>query len=358
MPPEIAWEEDNSGFQLGNSSNKIKNILFSFDLTENVVDEAIEKNCNLIISHHPILFKSLKKLNTATDHKSKIISKCIRNDISAAAFHTTFDYIENGVSFLLARKLGLKNIDFLEKHSGLLYKIVVYVPSEKAETVAEAMFEAGAGNIGNYDKCSFSVTGKGTFRGNDDSSPVYGVKNNFENVDEDRIEVISEKWKIQKVINAMLKAHPYEEPAYDIIKTENRHTKFGIGAIGEFETEILQEEFLEIVSKQLNTSGLKYCLGRDNKVKKVAVCGGSGSYYTGTALRNGCDAYVTADISYHTFQDYENRILLIDAGHYETENLAMSFLADKVKNFIEINEKNILVNIYSGITNPVKFFKL
>lgn len=352
-PKQIAWEKDNVGLQVGSLRREISNILLCLDVNEKVVDEAIKRKCNLIISHHPLLFRSLKKLDIDKDNGSRIIEKLIKKDITLYSAHTNLDFTKEGVSFQLANKLRLVNQNFLLNLSSNQSKIAVFVPIDYANKVADAMHNAGAGISGEYSNCSFRSSGTGYFKGSEKSNPRFGVKGKLERVDEVKIEVLVNSFDVSKVVSAIKQVHPYEEVAYDIYSLANENVNYGMGVIGELEKELSQKEFLNLITKSLNTKNLRFAQGLKSKIKKVAVCGGSGSDLLDAALKSNADAFVTADVKYHTFQDAENKILLVDAGHYETEVPVL----DKIKMRLEKSlEDKIKVYKYPGSTNPVVFY--
>ncbi len=352
-PKSIAWEKDNVGLQVGSLRREVKNILLCLNVDENVVDEANRRNCNLIISHHPLLFRSLKKLDTEKDKKSRIIEKLIKKDITLYSAHTNLDFTKDGVSFQLANKLKLTNQKFLLNLSSNQNKLVVFVPTTHAEKVAEAMYSAGAGIIGEYTNCSFRTLGTGTFKGSEKSNPKVGVKGKIESVEEIKIEVLVNSFDLKKIITEMKKVHPYEEVAYDVYPLANENVNYGMGVIGELPKELSEKLFLDHVSKSLRIKNLRYSRGSKSKIKKVAVCGGSGSDLIETAIHNNADAFVTADIKYHTFQDAENEILFVDAGHYETEIPVLDEIKNRIEKFLTDKTK---VYKYSGSTNPIVFY--
>ncbi len=355
-PPGAAWEKDNVGLQIGSRRLQIKNILLCLELNDEVLKEALQKKCNFIFTHHPLIFKPIKKLDSENSSLSKLIEKLFKHNISVYSSHTNFDSIKDGVSFELAKTLKLKNIRFLENQNSNQFKVVIFIPTSSFDKISDAVFSAGGGIIGEYENCSFRSSGEGTFKGSAKSNPLVGKKNHFKNVNEIRLEVLTDSWKLNSVISAILKTHPYEEPAYDIYPLKNENVNFGAGAIGEFEKEMNENKFLSFVSKSLKTKALKFCEGKGKSVKKVAVCGGSGSELLAQAISESADAFVTADIKYHTFQDAERKILLIDAGHYETEIISLT-AAQKVINNMITKSSGIKVLKYSGTTNPVKFYK-
>lgn len=354
-PKEIAWGKDNVGLQVGSPERDVENIMLSLDLDEKVVNQAINKNCNFLITHHPLLFKPLKKINTYGDKISRLVESLIKNDLTLYSAHTNLDYTTDGVSFQLAKRLNLHNIKFLNNLAENQVKVAVFVPEENLQKVAEAIHHAGGGIIGEYSNCSFRTAGTGTFKGTSASKPFIGNKGNLESVKEIKLEVIVDSWKIHKVIKEMISVHPYEEPAYDIYPLKNENTKFGIGAIGTLKSPMTKKQFLSHISKQLKIKNFRYSKGKSGRISKVAVCGGSCSEHLEKAISLDADAFVTADVKYHAFQDAENRMLFIDAGHYETEIPAIDFVQKKLKSFLA-NESKIKVFKYSGSTNPVNFY--
>ncbi len=354
-PRSIAWKRDNVGLQVGSLNKKVNNIMLCLDVTSKVIDEALNKNCSFIFSHHPLLFYPLKNLDVDTDERSQLIERLIKNNITLYSAHTNLDFTKDGVSFQLAKNLKLKNIKFLNHLKSQQFKLVIFVPKESLEKVANAVFDAGAGAMGNYSNCSFRGEGMGTFKGSKESNPVIGEKEELTFVDEIRFEVLVNKIKLNNTITAMLNAHPYEEPAYDIIPLENENTDFGMGAIGNLETELNEKQFLDYVSKNLKTKNFRYTKGKNKKIKTVAVCGGSGSDLLQKALQKNADAFITADIKYHTFQDAHNKILFIDAGHFETEIHSINEVKRRLLQLIK-TENKINIFKYSGSTNPIIFY--
>lgn len=352
-PKSIAWEKDNVGLQVGSLRREVKNILLCLDVDEKVVAEANRKNCNLIISHHPLLFRPFKKLDTEKDKKSRIIEKLIKKDITLYSAHTNLDFTKAGVSFQLANRLRLTNQKFLLNLPSNQKKLFVFVPITHLDKVADAMHNAGAGIVGEYSNCSFRTLGTGTFKGSEKSNPKVGSKGKIEMVEEVKIEVLVNSFDVNKVIAAMKQAHPYEEIAYDVYQLANENVNYGMGVIGELPKELSEKEFLNHVSKSLRVKNLRYARGSKIKIKRVAVCGGSGSDLLDTAIQNNADAYVTADVKYHTFQDAENEVLLVDAGHYETEIPALDELKNRIEKYLTDKTK---VYKYSGSTNPIVFY--
>ncbi len=355
-PPQIAWERDNVGLQIGSRDCTIRNVLLALDLTDKVVDTALENDCNFIFTHHPFLFNPINNIDFTHNPKASIIRKIISNNINIFAAHTNLDFTKDGVSFQLAKRIGLGNIDFLSHLSGKLLKLVVFLPAEKKEAVANALFNAGAGKIGEYENCSFSSEGVGTFKGSEDSNPVVGEKGRLEKVNEVRIEVVVDSWKLNKVIASLIKSHPYEEPAFDIYPVNNLNGNYGAGAIGEFKNAIGKNEFLKIVARKLKVTALRYSNGNGGRIKRVAVCGGTCSDMLNEAINKGADAFITADVKYHSFQDADGKILFVDAGHYETENVVLDEVKRRMEKFFSDEGEKVKILKFKGITNPVKVF--
>ncbi|MBI5727840.1 MAG: Nif3-like dinuclear metal center hexameric protein [Ignavibacteriales bacterium] len=356
-PPGAAWEKDNPGLQVGNPEAEVSNILLSLDTTEEIVREAIIKQCNVIISHHPLLYHSINKINTANDPTSRIIAALLKNDITLLSYHTNLDFTKGGVSFRIADLLELSHQQFLHHAENSLSKLVVYVPAEYKQLVAESLFIAGAGKIGEYERCSFALNGTGTFRGSEQSHPVFGEKLVDESVDEVRLEVIFDNWNTGKVLSSLQKSHPYEEPAYEIYQLKNKNTRFGAGVIGQYIEPVPVNDFLAKVKESLQLDALRFTKGKSDTIAKVAVCGGSGGDLLKSAMLQGADAFITADISYHTFHDADHNIVLIDAGHFETEIHILLPLFEYLKPFVTKRQGTTEVVITSVCTNPVKFYK-
>lgn len=355
-PPGAAWERDNVGLQVGSKGQQIRNIMLCLELDEKVLKESIRKKCNFIFTHHPLIFNPIKKLDTDKSLEAQLISLAIKNNITIYSAHTNLDFTKDGVSFELAKVLKLKNIRFLEQQESNQFKIVTFVPKKNLEKVAQAVFSAGAGIIGEYENCSFQTDGLGTFKGSAKSNPAVGKKGIFESVNEVRFEFIVDSWKLNDAVSALKKSHPYEEPAYDIYPLKNKNVNYGYGTIGDLDKPMTEKNFLSHVVKSTKAANVRFCKGTGKPIQKVAVCGGSGAELINAAIANKADAFVTADIKYHPFQAAEGKILLIDAGHYETEIHSLNAVQRKLKKVLS-DDKKIKVLKYSGSTNPVKFYK-
>jgi len=350
-PDALQESYDNSGLQVGSPEKEVANGLICLDVTPSVVSEAISKGCDLIISHHPLIFKGLKKI-TGSHSTEKVIIEAIKHDIAIVSMHTNLDNVELGVNHRLGQVMGLKNLRILQPQKGQLRKLVTFCPLSHADQVRDAIFEAGAGHIGDYDCCSFNLEGKGTFRAGQEANPYVGRKKELHFEPEVRIETILPAYLERKVVNALIKSHPYEEVAYDIYPLENIFEKTGSGMVGEFEIPLSENDFLEMLKKKLKTPCLRHTAFTGQAIKKVAFCGGAGGFLLGDALKAGAQAFVTGDLKYHQFFEAEGNILIADAGHYETEQFTKELLYDIVnKNFSKF------ALLISGVnTNPVNYF--
>ncbi|MBI1306767.1 MAG: Nif3-like dinuclear metal center hexameric protein [Bacteroidetes bacterium] len=350
-PPDLQESYDNAGLIVGHPSTEVERALISLDATEEIVDEAIRENCGLIIAHHPIVFRGLKKLN-GNNYVERTVIKAIQNNIAIYAIHTNLDNVlHQGVNSRIADKLGLNNRRILRPRNGEICKLVTFVPVEYLEIVKSALFEAGAGSIGAYDHCSFSSTGHGTFRAGEGTNPFVGDKGVDHTEEEARLEMILPVRAKSRVVRALLNAHPYEEVAYDLYALINESRDTGSGLIGELSEEMDRMDFLHHVKTNMQTELVKYTSGKE-KIKKVAVCGGAGSFLISDALRAGADAFITGDIKYHEFFDGEQSLVVCDIGHFESEQFTINLLGDilsqKIPNFAVIFTK--------AVTNPVKYF--
>lgn len=349
----LAYQEsyDNCGLITGDKKAECTGVLLSLDCIESVVEEAIENKCNLIISHHPIVFSGLKKI-TGNSYVERTIIKAIKNDIAIYAAHTNIDNVTNGVNYKIAEKLGLKNLRILAPKGSFLKKLVTYVPETHHQRVLEALFEAGCGSIGNYDSCSFNIKGTGTFKGNEESNPFLGTAGKLSIEQEVRIETIFESHKERAVLMALREKHPYEEIAFDLYPLTNNLNSIGSGVIGEFEKEVNEDDFLSLVKNSLKSECLKFTQKTGKMVKKVAICGGSGSFLLKNVINTNCDAFVTSDFKYHEFFDAEEKLLLVDAGHYETEQFTPEIFYDIIiKKF-----PTFAIRLSKIKTNPVNYF--
>ena len=351
IPNSMQESYDNSGWQVGNLEDDFKGVLFSLDCTEEIIDEAIRKNCNLIVCHHPVIFNGLKKL-TGSNYVEKTIIKALKNNIGIFTIHTNSDNWNNGVNFKIAEKLNLNNVKILAPKKDVLKKIIFFTPIADVEKVRNALFEAGAGNIGNYDNCSFNLEGLGSFRGNDASNPIKGKKGEVHFEKETRVEMIFSEHRKSSIIKALLTTHPYEEVAYDIYSLDNYNQEEGAGAIGELEVEIDEKEFLSLIKAKFNVPCIKHTALLNKKIKKVAICGGTGSFLLKNAINCNADIFISSDFKYHQFFDAEKKIIIADIGHYETEQFTSELFYDLFKK----NFTNFAAYISDTNTNPVNYF--
>lgn len=350
-PPSIQESYDNCGLLAGDPENEVTGCLISLDVTEEIIDEAIKKGHNLIISHHPIIFKGLKKL-TGSTLVERCIMKAIKNDVALYAIHTNLDNLYDGVNSKIAEKLSLQVKGILSPKSGSLLKLAVFVPLENKTKLLNGLYAAGAGEIGNYSSCSFSTIGEGTFEPNDQAQPYIGERHNLTRVNEAKVEVIVPKHKLSSVLKALPNVHPYEEIAYDLYQMENQHERLGAGMICELNEEMTEQEFLSHVQKTMGTKAIRHSDFLGKKVKRVAICGGSGTFLLGQAMRASADVYLTGDITYHTFFETNNKLLLCDIGHYESEQFTGEIIAD----FLAQNFNTFAASLAEGQKNPVNYF--
>lgn len=349
-PPVYQESYDNCGLLTGSVDWELNKILVTLDCTEAVVDEAIAKGCNLIVAHHPIIFGGLKKLN-GKNYVERTVIKAIKNDVAIYAIHTNLDNVQHGVNAKICEKLGLINTKILAPKTNTLKKVSVFVPQTHLQVVQEAMFSAGAGNISNYSECSFYSAGMGTFKGNEKSNAFVGEVGKQHQEPEYKLEVLVDDAQLNQVISAMIVAHPYEEVAYDVYAILNSNVTVGSGMIGELLEELSAEAFLKHLKNTMNLNVIRYT-PYTNKVKKVAVCGGSGSFLLKNAIGAQADAFVTGDFKYHEFFDAESRLMIADIGHYESEIFTINLIADEI-----LKKFPTFAVILSEInTNPINYY--
>ena len=349
-PLAYAEDFDNVGLLVGDQDTVATGILVCHDALENIIDEAIAKNCNVIVCFHPILFSGLKKI-TGKNYVERAVIKAIKNDIAIYAVHTALDNHQAGVNKIFSDALGLINTKILIPKENFIRKLVTYTVPENAEAVRNALFDAGAGTIGNYENCSFNSNGIGTYRGNEQSNPEIGERFEFVQANEIKIEVTFEKHLETKILKALFKSHLYEEVAYEIYNLQNKHQNIGLGITGELKNTMSEKEFLLFVKEKMNCGGIRHSNFTGKEIKKVAVLGGAGSFAIKNAIQAGADAYLTADLKYHQFYEAENQLLLADIGHFESErytkNYIVEYLRKKILNFaVILSEEN---------SNPVKY---
>jgi len=350
-PPAYQESYDNARLITGSPNQEVTGIIVSLDCTEEVIQEAIDKKANLIVAHHPIVFKGLKSF-TGKNYVERTIIKAIKNDIAIFSIHTNLDNVHTGVNQMICERIGLSNCKTLVPKSGILSKLVTFVPTPHVEKVLDALHHTGLGQIGNYDQCSFQVQGTGSFRPNDQANPMIGKANQREAVGETRIEGIFPSHLKTKIVKALKKAHPYEEVAYFLTSLDNENQEVGSGMVGELDTSMPTESFFQLLKKNFNLKVIRHTTFHKSDVKKIAVCGGSGSFLLGHAMGAGADVFVTADFKYHEFFDAEQKIIIADIGHYESE----VFTKELICNFLIENFANIALNLSEVDTNPIKYF--
>lgn len=341
---------DNSGLIIGDPEVEVTGASISLDVTEEVIDEAIENNCNLIIAHHPLIFGGIKKIGN--DHwLDRCIVKAIKNDINIYAIHTNLDNVHTGVNRMISDKIGLKNTKILAPKSETLTKLETFVPTSDKEKVLQALFDAGAGNIGEYSDCSFQLEGTGTFRPSDNTNPAIGKANELEQVEETKIEIIVTNPFLGSVLSALKTSHPYEEVAYYLTSLSNQNQEVGSGMVGQLDSPMNTDKFIEYLKKQMGLKVIKHTDLIKKKIKTVAVCGGAGVFLLDKAKAAGADIFITSDVKYHDFFEADSKIILADIGHYESEvftkNLIHDYLSQKLP--------NIAFRLTGVDTNPVIF---
>lgn len=353
-PPAIAWDRDNVGLQYGDPNARVRGILVSLDPTEESAHEAHARGANLIVTHHPLLFRPLRSVTPASA-AGRCLDLLARGRIALYSAHTNLDFARQGTSFALAAKLGLQDVAFLERSYRVDRKIVTFVPAESADRVAAAMAEAGAGVIGNYDHCSFRAAGMGTFRGNDASSPAVGQKGKLERAPEVRLEMIAPQWAVDDVVRAIRRSHPYDEVAFDVLPLENTSSDFGMGAVGTLPHAMRLSRFLSHVKRTLGPGAVRWCGSPRTAVHRIALCGGSGGELLESAIRAGAEVFLSADLKYHAFHEAAGRIALIDAGHYETEVPVVGAIVARLRNELRRRGELIPVQAARRVDNFVRY---
>lgn len=350
--PELQEEYDNAGLITGNASWDCTGALCALDVTVEVIREAVARKCNLVVAHHPIVFRGLKRIN-GRNYIEQVIIEAIKNDIAIYAAHTNLDNVVLGVNDRIARKLALKNTTILQPKGRMLRRLITFAPIESAEKVRKAVFEAGAGHIGQYSECSFNTEGVGTFKAGEGADPYVGEIGQQHQERETKIEIVFPFYLELQVVKALQSSHPYEEVAYDIFTMENTHQGIGSGVIGELEEELDEKAFLSRVQQAFGAEGIRHTELLGRKVRRVALCGGAGSFLIKRAASLGADVYLTADVKYHEFFDADGRLLLVDIGHYESEQYTIELLHDLlVEKFPTFAVLKTSVN-----TNPVRYFR-
>jgi dinuclear metal center YbgI/SA1388 family protein len=341
---------DNAGLIVGDRNRDLTGIVICLDSTEEVIQEAIDHRYNLVIAHHPIIFRGLKKI-TGRTYVERTIIKALKNDISIYALHTNLDNIKEGVNKKICDLLKIRDPKILLPKSGSMMKLVTFIPREKTLQVLDAVHQAGAGSIGDYDHCSFRVLGTGRFRPNEEANPHIGEKNKMEEVIEDRVEVIFPDFRKNEVISSLLRTHPYEEVAYYLHELANESSEIGSGMIGYLDADLEPIEFLKYLKRNMQLDWIKYANTNKPTIKKVAVCGGAGSFLLSRAIMEGADALITADFRYHDFFEGEGNIMIVDIGHYESEQ----FTKELIYGLLNKKFSNIALRLSDINTNPIRY---
>lgn len=350
-PPAYQEGYDNAGLIVGHAATAVTGVLLSLDCTEEVVEEAVRRGCNVVVAHHPIVFKGLKRLN-GKNYVERTIITAIRSDVAIYAIHTNLDHVAHGVNAMIAERLGLTNVRVLVPKRQLLMKLTYFVPEQESQRVLDALFAAGAGKVGQYSECSFQSVGEGTFKPGTGTNPHLGQAGTLERVAERRVEVLFPAHLEANIMRALRQSHPYEEVAHYLHLLENEHQEVGAGAIGDLYEPMPVPEFLGYLKQKMEVNVIKYTATAQPMIQRVAVCGGAGSFLLPNALGAGADAFVTADFKYHEFFDAENKVMICDIGHYESEvftkQLLFNHISKKFDNFaLYLSEVN---------TNPVSYY--
>ncbi|WP_299529377.1 Nif3-like dinuclear metal center hexameric protein [Ulvibacterium sp.] len=349
-PLHYAEDFDNTGILVGNPKTEVSGILVTLDTLESVVDEAVTHNCNLIVSFHPIIFGGLKKL-TGSSYVERTVIKAIQNDIAIYSMHTALDNSPNGVNAKICDVLGILNPKVLIPKKGTLKKLTTYVPKDDAEKVRQGLFAAGAGNIGKYSDCSFTIEGTGSYKANDGANPTKGQVGQIHYEEETQINVVFSAMNESRIKNALVKHHPYEEAAYEIYALDNTDLNMGMGMVGYLKEPMGDIRFLEFLKQKMKASCVRHSELLRKEVQKIAVLGGSGAFAISAAKASGVDVFVTSDVKYHQFYEAENKMIIADIGHYETEqftkNLLVDYLTKKIPSFA--------IRLSESKTNPIKY---
>jgi len=349
-PLEYAEDFDNVGLLVGGFETDVFGILVTLDTLENVIDEAISKKCNLIVSFHPIIFGGLKKL-TGTTYVERAVIKAVKNNIAIYSMHTALDNSQFGVNAKICEVLGLINTKILIPQKGTIKKLTTYIPESEADAIKNKLFEVGAGSIGNYSDCSFTNDGIGSYKANDRANPVKGKIGETHYEKEAQIHITYPRAKEKQVLKTLCENHPYEEVAYETYTLENTNQNIGMGMIGELEKPMTEIECLSYIKEKMKANCVRHSKLRDKPVKKIAVLGGSGAFAIAAARASEADVYVTSDVKYHQFYEAEDKMVIADIGHYETEqftkNLLVDYLTKKIPNFA--------IRLSDSKTNPIKY---
>jgi len=349
-PTNLQEDYDNSGLLTGNQQDEVSGILITLDCTEEVLEEAIQQKCNLVVAHHPILFKGIKRL-TGQNYVERTLIKAIRSGIAIYAIHTNLDNVLTGVNHKIAKLIGLDNVSVLAPKKETLTKLVTFIPKANAEEVIEKLHQAGAGNIGNYKNCSFRTEGEGTYLPTEGTNPYLGEIGKLERSEEVRVEVILPAHLEKNVLDALIQNHPYEEVAYYMSRLINTNQEVGSGLIGELTNPVTENEFLKSLKLKMKTNCIRHTRLFGREIKKVAVCGGSGSFLLSAAIARKADIYISADFKYHEFFDADGKIIIADIGHYESEQ----FTKDLIYDYLTEKFSTFAIIFSRTVTNPISY---
>ena len=350
-PLSLQEDYDNAGLIIGDAANDCFGILATLDITEEIIAEALQKKCNLIVAHHPVIFKGLKKLN-GRNYVERTVIAAIKNNIAVYAIHTNLDNVLDGVNFKIAQKLKLEDIQVLSSKENILKKLVTFAPQPNADEIRNALFKAGAGAIGNYSECSYSIEGMGTFKAGKGAEPYLGKIGERHLENETRVEVIFPSYMQKIIVESLIKIHPYEVVAYDVYPLANTRNDIGSGIIGNLAKPLSEEDLLLLLKTEFNLKVIRHTAFLNKKIAKIALCGGAGSFLISAAKKSGADAYITSDVKYHEFFDADKSIFLADIGHYESEQFTIELLAE----ILQQKFPNFAVLKTELSTNPVEYY--
>ncbi|MCB9032702.1 MAG: Nif3-like dinuclear metal center hexameric protein [Chitinophagales bacterium] len=349
-PKQYQESYDNAGLIVGDKSAECTGVLLCLDTIEAVIDEAIAKNCNLVVAHHPIVFSGIKQLN-GKNYVERVVIKAIKNDIAIYACHTNLDNVQLGVNHKIGEKLGLQNLKILAPKKSILKKLYTYIPTAQKENLLNALYQAGAGNIGNYSNCSFSTEGIGSFKANENANPTVGKINETHYENETKVEVLFPIHAERNILQALFKHHPYEEVAYEIITLDNMNQNIGSGMIGELNEAMAELDFLKLLKEKMQCQCIRHTKLLNRPIKTVAFCGGAGSFLLKNAIAAKADIFITGDFKYHEFFDADNQIVIADIGHYESEQ----YTTEIFYNLLTKKFRNFAVQISTINTNPINY---
>jgi dinuclear metal center YbgI/SA1388 family protein len=355
-PRSLQASYDNSGHLVGLPNAEVTKAIVALDCTEALIGEAVEVGAQAVIVHHPIIFKGLKRL-TGSGPIERTVMAALKHDIAILAIHTNLDHVHTGVSQHLAQCIGVDpaTLQILQPMRDQLYSLTFYTPEDHADAVETAVFAAGAGHVGNYDECAFRTEGEGSFRPLAGSNPFSGTLGEQHRVAERRTEVVVPKWRLAAVQAAMQAAHPYEEVAHNIVALANAHQQVGAGMVGNLPEPMELMAFLDQAKSALSAPLIRHTAPTGRPIRRVAVCGGSGSFLLEDAVASGADLYLTADFKYHEFQEADGRIVIADVGHFESEWRTGEIITSYLTEHFKDKFPNFAVHLARENHNPVHY---